>query len=109
MDYINPPEKLPQNINHKTFYSQLFKHELGYNIYLPSGYEDSGERYSVAYHLHRWTGNESSEIWPREKVYKDRQVITVFTNNSPVIQQSGCMNGMDLSTPRMLRLKKSQW
>ena len=94
MNFINPPNKLPQNITHKTFYSQLFNHEVGYNIYLPgridsilpTGYEDSNEKYPVAYHLHGWTGNESSEIWPMEKLYKNRQVITVFPNNSPVIE-----------------------
>ena len=86
MDYINPPEKVPQNVIHKTFYSQIFNHELGYNIYLPPGYEESGEKYPVAYHLHGWMGNESSEIWTMEKVYKNRQVITVFPNNSTVIE-----------------------
>ena len=39
MKYINPPEKSPENMTHKTFYSQLYKHELGYNIYLPDGYQ----------------------------------------------------------------------
>ena len=53
---------------------------MGYNIYLPPGYEDSGEKYPVVYHIHGWTGNESSEIWPLEKVYKSRRAITVFVN-----------------------------
>ena len=86
MNYINPPEKLPVNITHKTFYSQLYNHEPGYNIYLPDDYEESGEKYPVAYHLHGWTGNESSEICSMEKVYRNRRVITVFPNSSPVIE-----------------------
>jgi len=86
MEFINPPKKTPQNVFHKTFYSQLLNHEIGYNIYLPPGYEDGGELYPIAYHLHGWTGNESSEIWTMERVYKDRQVINVFPNNSPVIE-----------------------
>ena len=86
MNFINPPTESPQNVIHKTFYSQLVNHEIGYNIYLPPGYEESGEKYPVAYHLHGWTGNESSEIWPLEKEYKIKRAITVFPNNSPVIE-----------------------
>ncbi len=86
MNFINPPTESPQNVTHKTFYSQLFNHEVGYNIYLPPGYEESGEKYPAAYHFHGWTGDESSEIWPLEKVYKSKRAITVFPNNSPVIE-----------------------
>ena len=86
MDFINSPEKLPENITHKTYFSKLFNHEVGYNIYLPHDYEDSREKYPVAYHLHGWTGSESSEIWTMEKVYRNRQAITVFPNNSPTIE-----------------------
>lgn len=80
MNFINPPAESPQNVTHKTFYSQVLDHEIGYNVYLPPDYKDSDERYPVAYHIHGWTGNESSEIWPLEKVYKNRRVITVFIN-----------------------------
>ena len=86
MNFINSPKKLPENITHKTFFSKPFNHEIGYNIYLPPDYEDSGDMYPVAYHLHGWTGNESSELIPMEKVYRNRQVITVFPNSSPVIE-----------------------
>ena len=85
MDYINPPAKSPENVTHKTFYSELFGHELGYNIYLPPDYEKSGQKYPVSYHLHGWTCNESTDIWTLEKIYSNRQAITVFPNNSPVI------------------------
>lgn len=85
MNFINPPEKSPENITHKTFFSKLYNHEIGYNIYLPPGYEESGDKYPVAYHLHGWTCNESSDVWTMEKVYRSRQVITVFCNNSSVI------------------------
>jgi len=87
MNFINPPTESPQNMTHKTFYSQLFNHEVGYNIYLPPSYKDCGEKYPVVYHLHGWTGNDSSEIWPLEKIYKSRRVITVFPNNSPVVEE----------------------
>lgn len=80
MNFVNPPAESPQYVTHKTFYSQVLNHEIGYNIYLPSEYKDRGEKYPVAYHIHGWTGNESSEIWPLEKVYKNRRAITVFVN-----------------------------
>ncbi len=80
MNFVNPPAESPQHVTHKTFYSQVLNHEVGYNIYLPSGYKDCVEKYPVAYHIHGWTGNESSEIWPLEKVYKNRRAITVFVN-----------------------------
>ncbi len=88
MNYINPPEKQPpQNITHKTFYSQLYNHEVGYNIYLPPDYKYTNEKYPVAYHLHGWTGNESSEILTMEKICCSRRAITVFPNSSPVIEE----------------------
>ncbi|SFJ83000.1 Putative esterase [Paenibacillus sp. UNC496MF] len=86
MNYINRPTESPENVTHKTFYSELFGHEIGYNIYLPPDYEKSGKKYPVAYHLHGWTGNETSDIWTLEKVYSNKKSITVFPNNSPVIE-----------------------
>lgn len=80
MNFINPPAESPQYVIHKTFYSQILSHEVGYNIFLPPEYKDCGEKYPVVYHIHGWTGNESSEIWPLEKVYKNRRAITVFVN-----------------------------
>lgn len=80
MNYINPPEKSPENTAHKTFFSDILNHKIGYNIYLPREYWEGEERYPVVYHIHGWQGNESSEIWSTEKVYKNRQAITVFMN-----------------------------
>ena len=80
MNFVNPPAESPQNVVHKTFYSQVLNHDIGYNIYLPPGYKDGDEKYPVVYHIHGWTGNESSEIWSLEKAYKNRRVITVFVN-----------------------------
>lgn len=86
MEFINVPDQSPINITHKTFFCKLYDHELGYNIYLPPDYEDSGVNYPVAYHLHGWTGSESSEIWMMEQVCRSRRAITVFPNSSPVIE-----------------------
>ncbi len=37
MNFVNPPAESPQHVTHKTFYSQVLNHEIGYNIYLPPG------------------------------------------------------------------------
>jgi len=86
MEYVNPPAEAPKNITHHTFYCKLYEHELGYNIYLPDGYETGDERYPVFYHLHGWTGSESSEIRTMHSVCTARKAITVFPNSSPVIE-----------------------
>lgn len=86
MHYVNPPAETPKNVTHHTFYCKLFGHELGYNVYLPDGYEAGSERYPVFYHLHGWTGNESSEIQTMYPVCCARNAITVFPNSSPVIE-----------------------
>jgi enterochelin esterase-like enzyme len=80
MNFINPPSKAPAGVTHRTFFSKLLDHEIGYNIYLPPGYGEGDERWPVAYHLHGWKGNESSSIWDLEKTCRDRKAITVFVN-----------------------------
>jgi len=80
MGFVNPPEKSPLCVTHKTLFSHILKHEIGFNIYLPPDYNGSGKKYPVAYHIHGWQGSESSEIWPLETVYKSRRAITVFMN-----------------------------
>ena len=82
MNYINPPAESPENITHATFFSHVLNHDIGYNIYLPPDYEESGKGYPAAYHIHGWQGNESSDIWALEKVCRNRQSVTVFINAS---------------------------
>lgn len=82
MNFINPPEKSPQDVTHGTFYSELVKHKIGYNIYLPPDYAGSDKRYSVEYYLHGCGSDESSDIWTLESLYKGRQSITVFANGT---------------------------
>ena len=74
MRFINPPVQTPRGVTHRTFYSPSYNHEIGYNIYLPPGYGNGGDKYPAAYHLHGWTGDESSEIRPMETkkiIYRD--------------------------------------
>lgn len=85
MSYINLPTETPQNVTHNTYYSEQFGDEIGYNIYLPSDYLKDNRNYPVVYHLHGWQCSESTDIWALEKVYRNRQAITVFANNAPMI------------------------
>ena len=82
MDFINPPATSPQYVTHGTFYSQLVNHDVGYNIFLPPDYENGVRSYPVTYHLHGYKGNESSDLGALEKVYKNREAITVFANGT---------------------------
>lgn len=82
MNFINPPLESPQYVTHRTFYSELVKQEIGYNIYLPPEYERSDKRYPVEYYLHGCGSDESSDIWTLESLYKSQQAITVFANGT---------------------------
>lgn len=86
MEYVNIPEKLPKGFSHRTFFSSLYQHELGYCIYLPEDYETSTESFPLFYHLHGWTGSEASEIETLAHLCQSRRAITVFPNISPVIE-----------------------
>lgn len=58
----NIPEKIP-GIVHGTTKSQSMQREVGYNVWLPPGYETAKEkRYPVVYYLHGASGSELSAI-----------------------------------------------
>ena len=56
--WVNPPDRLPLNVTHATFWSRSMDVDVGYSIYLPPGYEDNARRYPVVYWLHGRTGSE---------------------------------------------------
>ncbi len=56
--WVDPPDWLPANVTHGTFWSTSMDVEVGYSIYLPSGYEENRGRYPVVYWLHGRTGSE---------------------------------------------------
>jgi len=80
MKFVNPPAVPARHVTHRTFYSQIFDHEIGYNIYLPPDYKKSNKSYPVMYYIHGWKGNESSDIRALKKAYRNREAITVFVN-----------------------------
>lgn len=62
---LNNPPKAPQPLlQHKTYHSKAMDLEVGYNLYLPPGYDDAtnaAKRYPVIYWLHGLTNSESSD------------------------------------------------
>ncbi|MBE6658961.1 MAG: hypothetical protein E7604_11045 [Ruminococcaceae bacterium] len=83
MNYINPPDILPEGVRHTTFFSRLYNHELGYAVYLPDNYDTSRKAYPVHYHFHGWQGGELSDITAMEPLYRNSETIFVFPNVSP--------------------------
>lgn len=84
MKTINPPAEPMANVVHRTYFSERCGCEVGFNVFLPDGYGESGKAYPVVYHLHGWTGNESSELRAMERLCRSREAVTVFPNHSPV-------------------------
>src|SRR5438270_12656533 len=57
--------KTPQpSVTHKGYHSAAMDKEIGYNIYLPPGYESGSQRYPVVYWLHGRNNTEASDSYP---------------------------------------------
>jgi len=66
--WVKPPSKAQLNsipgLKHFTLESRFMKKQVGYNVVLPSGYEENHDRrYPVVYWLHGGGGNESSTLF----------------------------------------------
>lgn len=94
--WVNPPEPdvdLP-GLRHATFTSSSMDTPVGYNIYLPSGYEQAaehGKRYPVLYYLHGGRpGSESRSIALAEPIHEAitagevRPMIVVWVNGGEI-------------------------
>jgi endo-1,4-beta-xylanase len=69
----NPPGEPIPGVRHKTFHSAAMGVDVGYNVYLPPGYDaDANRRYPVIYWLHGLGGNETGGMFPADVV--DRAV-----------------------------------
>jgi endo-1,4-beta-xylanase len=58
--WVNPPKDPVPGVLHRTFMSASMKREVGYQIYLPPGYEGSDLRFPVIYFLHGMTDCETT-------------------------------------------------
>lgn len=89
-----PPEQAHAGLQHATFLSPSMKIPVGYNIYLPPGYETEANRslrYPVIYYLHGGRpGNESRSIGLAEPIHAAitagtvRPMIVVWVNGGKV-------------------------
>jgi endo-1,4-beta-xylanase len=86
MIWFNVPKNPQPGVVHKGYYSQSMKTEVGYNIYLPRGYETGSQRYPVVYWLHGRNNTESSNGYPLHYLVeavaagKHPPMIVVFPN-----------------------------
>lgn len=61
--WVNPPKDPPPGVTHHVFRSKAMNTDVGYNIYLPPGYESSApQKYPVIYWLHGAGGHESQGL-----------------------------------------------
>lgn len=68
------------SMKHETYFSSAIGREVGYNIYLPDGYEDGEGRYPVWYHIHGWQCDEYTDVETMSGIFIGRRAITVFPN-----------------------------
>src|SRR6266446_5566286 len=64
MIWFNVPKNPQPGVVHKGYHSAAMDKEVGYNIYLPPGYEVGSQRYPVVYWLHGRNNTESSDSYP---------------------------------------------
>ncbi len=64
MIWFNPPKSSQPGVTHHGYHSASMDKEVGYNIYLPPGYEQGSARYPVVYWLHGRNNTESSNGYP---------------------------------------------
>src|SRR5215831_17244926 len=64
MIWFNEPKNPQPGVTHHGYHSASMNKEVGYNIWLPPGYETSSRRYPVVYWLHGRNNTESSDQYP---------------------------------------------
>src|SRR6185503_3542865 len=65
--WVTPPRKEQPLLAHRTYRSHAMNLDVGYNLYLPPGYdaaENSTKRYPVIYWLHGLNQSESTDQFP---------------------------------------------
>ena len=64
MIWFNVPKTLEPGVQHKGYHSVAMDRQIGYNIYLPPGYETGSQRYPVVDWLHGRNNTEISDSYP---------------------------------------------
>jgi endo-1,4-beta-xylanase len=67
--WVVPPKAKQAFLDHHTFHSESMNVDVGYNVYLPPGHAESGDRkYPVIFWLHGFTCHESNDQFPAPQV-----------------------------------------
>jgi S-formylglutathione hydrolase FrmB len=67
--WVVPPKSKQAFLEHHTFHSESMNVDVGYNVYLPPGHAESGDRkYPVIFWLHGFTCHESNDQFPAPQV-----------------------------------------
>lgn len=97
--WVNPPADAPAGVTHHTFHSRCMDVQVGYNIYLPPGYEAETERrLPVVYFLHGSQGHESRSLHVAGTLHaaieagQVQPMVMVFVNGG---RNSGYMDSVD--------------
>jgi len=64
MIWFNVPKTLEPGLEHKGYHSAAMDKQIGYNLYLPPGYQTGKQRYPVIYWLHGRNNTENSDQYP---------------------------------------------
>ncbi|HEX5153276.1 MAG TPA: alpha/beta fold hydrolase [Parafilimonas sp.] len=61
-----------------TYFSKVFGHEKIYRIYLPAGYDTSGQRYPVIYYFHGWGGRYNKDDNANLEYEKIKEIVDKY-------------------------------
>ena len=64
MIWFNEPKNPQPGVTHHGYHSAVMDKEIGYNIWLPPGYESGSRHYPVIYWCHGRNNTESSDSYP---------------------------------------------
>jgi len=108
--WVVPPKGKQPLLEHHTFHSDSMNVEVGYTLYLPPGYAESGDRkYPVIFWLHGFTCHESNDQFPSPQVdqaIKDGKIpplIFVYGNGGSRAFYSDSTDGRILSETMILK------
>ena len=108
--WIVPPKAKQPFLGHHTFHSESMNLDVGYNIYLPPGHAESGDRkYPVIFWLHGFTCHESNDQFPAAQVdqaIKDGRIpplIVAYGNGGSRAFYSDSSDGKILSETMIIK------
>lgn len=112
ISWFNPPRVPQPLLSHRSYESAAMKTRVGYNLYLPLGYDDAANaalRYPVIYWLHGRGQSESTDQFPpgivQQAIIEKRvpPVIVVYANGGAGSWYADSVNGKWLAETTIIR------